>query len=187
MKGFIIFENKSGKLLYSKNYNILPYTSSQVVLSEQSSQVMDTTSQKSGSIAGASSLHRSSKSSRKGQKEEGSALKRTQTLQKNAEKILDPKEMGNEKKFSKESVDYYNNQIDNQDPKDLAYKIFAIMQVANDIAEEYREMYPNHSSNDPSIKIAFRSSLQSFKSDSVDFELTHSPHYPITIGLFYDS
>jgi adenylosuccinate synthase len=29
MKGFIIFQNTTGQLLYSKNYNSYPYTTSQ--------------------------------------------------------------------------------------------------------------------------------------------------------------
>lgn len=29
MKGFIIFNNESGQLLYSKNYNCMPFTSFQ--------------------------------------------------------------------------------------------------------------------------------------------------------------
>lgn len=29
MKGFIIFQNETGQLLYSKNYNSMPFTNSQ--------------------------------------------------------------------------------------------------------------------------------------------------------------
>jgi adenylosuccinate synthase len=34
MKGFIIFQNTTGQLLYSKNYNSYPYTTSQEPMAE---------------------------------------------------------------------------------------------------------------------------------------------------------
>jgi len=40
-------------------------------------------------------------------------------------------------------VDYINNQIDDQDPQDLAFKFFTIMQVTKLMGDEYKEMYPN--------------------------------------------
>lgn len=40
--------------------------------------------------------------------------------------------------------------------------------------------------NDHEIKAAFKSGLEGFKSDSVDFILEHSPEFPISIVLFYD-
>lgn len=34
MKGFIVFQNTTGQLLYSKNYNSYPYTTSQDPIDE---------------------------------------------------------------------------------------------------------------------------------------------------------
>ena len=45
------------------------------------------------------------------------------------------------KKFSKESVDYYNTQIDDMDPQDLALKFHAILQLTKLMGDEYKEMY----------------------------------------------
>lgn len=90
-------------------------------------------------------------------------------------------------KFSKESVDYANDQIDDQDPQDLAIKFHAIMQITKLMGEEYREMYPERYQFDPSTKIAFRDGFTGMKSDSTDFILEHCAHYPLTLVLFYDS
>jgi len=54
------------------------------------------------------------------------------------------------------------------------------------MSEEYKEMYP-HQSAEPEIKLALKSGLEGFKSDSTDFIIDHSTDFPVTIVLFYDS
>jgi hypothetical protein len=90
-------------------------------------------------------------------------------------------------KFSKESIDYHNELIDDQDPQDLAYKFHSLMQMTLLMGDEYKEMYPKDLAKDPSTKMAFKLGITSFKSDSADFVVEHYPKLPITIVLFYDS
>ena len=90
-------------------------------------------------------------------------------------------------KYSKESIDYANDQIDDQDPQDLAIKFHALMQITKLMAEEYKEMYPERYQFDPNTKIAFRDGFTEMKSDSTDFILEHCAHYPLTLVLFFDS
>ena len=97
------------------------------------------------------------------------------------------KQHGESEKFSKESIDYYNNQIDNQEPEELALKFFQLMQITKLMGEEYKEMYPNQYYNDVGTKLAFRDGFTQFKSDSSDYILEHCAHFPLTLVLFYDS
>lgn len=64
MKGFIIFENKAGILLYSKNYNCAPFTYSQMGVTELGSMASNYQSKTSEKPAfGNLSLKRSMKNS----------------------------------------------------------------------------------------------------------------------------
>jgi hypothetical protein len=53
------------------------------------------------------------------------------------------------------------------------------------MADEFKEMYPLQAA-DPEIKLALKSGLEGFKSDSTDFILDHSTDFPVSIVLFYD-
>ena len=48
-------------------------------------------------------------------------------------------------------------------------------------------MYPSQFFNDANTKLAFRDGFTGMKSDSSDYILEHSAHYPLTLVLFYDS
>lgn len=77
-----------------------------------------------------------------------------------------------------------NTYFDGQDPQDIVNKFHTIMKITAVMAEEFKEMYPR--SVDSEVKSAFKSGLEGFKSDGVDFILEHSCEYPTTIVVFYD-
>ncbi len=173
MKGFIVFQNQTGQLLYSKNYNSLPFTTSQQVpepsqtatVSGASSSISRQQSamgaQNTSSIARSVSRKQTDKSSQPHPPTSSAAYSQSSaqqapTVDAAESSPAQPQPASQSKKFSKESVDYNNNQIDDQDPEDLAYKFFTIMQVTKLMGEEYKEMYPNQYYKDPSTKMAFR-------------------------------
>ena len=86
MKGFIVFQNTTGQLLYSKNYNSYPYTTSQDPVLEQT--------RNRGVSSGASSMSKSS-------------IKKSDNSLNESKILNQPRPSGSEsKKFSKESIDY---------------------------------------------------------------------------------
>lgn len=198
MKGFIIFENKAGILLYSKNYNCAPFTNSQVGIPEVGSIASNYQSKVSEKPAfGNLSLKRSMKNSvmdiqsvqDKNMHVMSSSLP---PISNSNVSFVNPLNEHDENhlnhntniKLSKESKDYINNYFDGQDPQDIVSKFHTIMKITAVMAEEFKEMYPRQI--DSEVKIAFKRGLEGFKSDSIDFILEHSSEQPITILVFYD-
>ena len=60
-----------------------------------------------------------------------------------------------------------------------------LIEMAKVVQEEYEEEFPDD--KDPNTKMAWKTGLQSYSSNSVDYLLEHHDEYPLTLVLFYDS
>lgn len=74
--------------------------------------------------------------------------------------------------------------FDGKQSQQIVTQFYNIILMGRIMQEEYHEEFPDD--NDPCTKMAFRQSLQSYKSDSVDYIMEHHDRYPLTIVLFYD-
>lgn len=104
MKGFIIFQNETGQLLYSKNYNQMPFTHFQNPPTDTNASILK---QAGGASASTSQIAGSSPSKKSRKMNEDPISADLSAFTKNQYE-----QDGNHTKFSKESVDYVNNQID---------------------------------------------------------------------------
>ena len=91
--------------------------------------------------------------------------------------------MNNKNILSKE-YGYRNLCFDDQDPEKIAAQFFMLIEMGRVVQEEYEEEFPDD--NDPNTKMAWKTGLQSYSSNSVDYMLEHHDEYPLTLVLFYD-
>ena len=59
-----------------------------------------------------------------------------------------------------------------------------LIEMGRVVQEEYEEEFPDD--KDPNTKMAWKTGLQSYSSNSVDYMLEHHDDYPLTLVLFYD-